>query len=208
VRAVDTRSRLFREGLALVSRVFPPSEMHPARYMRRWARQGTYLQDVAVVNGNVAFAAWHWRIYGTRVQMLDYLAVDPSARGFGLADAYLSRFVSRYATGGRLALIELERKSIEKPNRQWLYLFYRKHGARLLSGVDFILPPLTSGKPEKMGILLFGVRGKTVPGALARKLCSAIYDANDEFSPPGTRKERRAMLATFLERIPKTVRLV
>ena len=67
---------------------------------------------------------------------------------------------------------------------------------------------LVDGKPEKMGILLFGVKGKTIPGTLARKLCRAIYDANDEFSPPGTRAQRRAMLATFLDRIPKTVRLV
>jgi GNAT superfamily N-acetyltransferase len=139
------------------------------------------------LDGRVVLMGVLWPIEGTSFVLLDYLAVRKDMRGRGLGTIFLKNALELNDTPEKHLLMEVEDPTVgdDREQRKKRISFYRRSGARTMSGVRYLLPPLGSG-PTKMVRLA---------------ICS-IYKGL--YGRPGD----DPLLNSFIDEVPETVELV
>lgn len=130
----DERESWYREKL---QRDFPADELKPYARIEALVGQGVYHCCLFADGAGTEMAYAYWKDCGKFV-LLDYLAVEPEARGKGVGSAAL-RILSEEIAAGRTMLIEAENPACagslaEQAARKARIRFYQKGGMRL-SGV-------------------------------------------------------------------------
>lgn len=116
-----------------MSRDFPPSELKGVNaILNLWSR-GEYDVLAADLNGVFAAYALVYRPSGSRMMLLDYLAVLPQARGQGLGKTLLAALQNHYAREADCLMVECERPKAapDEQEARRRIRFYQQAGAQL-----------------------------------------------------------------------------
>ena len=172
-RLTDPRNPRFEPLLRLYEEALPRRERRSEEYLRSAAASPNHSLIVAENDsGLVGFSL----LFFDGVAVLEYLATAPEVRGQGLG-ARLYREVRKDA-GDRPMLLEVEAVDPGTPGhelRARRIEFYRRLGARLLRGLDFILPLAGEGAPPPMRLLVDNFDGTAVPKDVVAKWLRENY---------------------------------
>jgi GNAT superfamily N-acetyltransferase len=168
LKLTDLNSSEFKYSLEIYKSSFPPNQTRPIeKVVEMLQNDKNYelfccLKDSSVVGISLLYT---FRSLG--IGLLDYLSVMSDYRGQGLGkeifEATFKKFLSNvqaYATG---LLIEVQREDradnlqqAENSTRKNRIMFYMKMGARILDGVNYLLPPIVhnNDQPEEMYLMI------------------------------------------------------
>ncbi|MET9271213.1 GNAT family N-acetyltransferase [Kribbella sp. NPDC003557] len=109
---------------------------------------------------------------------LEYFAVDGSVRGKGYGTALLASLVEQ--AGVRRMIFEVEDPNDttdpdEMAIRRRRIVFYQRLGARLIDGVDYVVPDVTGTGTEPLRLMWFDADGQNLDRATLETLVRALY---------------------------------
>lgn len=156
--------------LALYERAFPPEERVPVAdfetvLSERQEGRSPHMHQVAALEENVLVGMAQFAVKSEgRVGYAIYLAVDEKRRGSGIGSLFFREIADRMRAEQpplRAMLFEVEdpdhcasegRRFAERRIE-----FYRRHGARMLTGIHYlqVVPDYPEGVPMKIMVLLF-----------------------------------------------------
>ncbi|MCL4562644.1 MAG: GNAT family N-acetyltransferase [Chloroflexi bacterium] len=191
----DPSSALAWQAFRILQASFPPEEIETEEQIARrmladQIPDGNHRSHTwaAVRDGRVTGVAIFSYYRDIRTGFLGYLAVDPHTRSQGLGSWLFQRSIEQLALdavdlGDEKPMgmcLEVERPEAaqtdeEKQLRHRRIRFYRRLGAEIIEGVDFIGPPLKPDLPPVPYYLMF--RPIDCPQGLSRDDLAAIVDA-------------------------------
>ena len=116
-----------------MKRDFPPSELKGVNSILNLLEKGEYDVLAAEVDGSFAAYALVYRPAGSRVILLDYLAVVPQARGRGIGLELLAALKQHYADEADCIMVECERPKAapDEAEARRRIRFYERAGAQM-----------------------------------------------------------------------------
>jgi len=159
----DIDSSEFKQSVAIYESSFPSNEKRPyQKVIKMLQNDRNYHLFISSKNDTVIGISLMYTFSSLSIGFLDYMAVIPSCQKQGIGKKLfnftlekLNSFVS-----GRIGLLmEIQRENVQdlqeavlRKNRMKFYMSLR---AKILDGVDYLLPPLQHGlAPEEMYLIL------------------------------------------------------
>jgi GNAT superfamily N-acetyltransferase len=114
---------------------------------------------------------------GRTMALLEYMAVRNGLRGAGIGAALYghARAVAGSVTPMLMEVDSDRELSADRAVRARRKEFYRRCGARLVEGLDYVLPLPGEGAPARMDLLVDGAVGDTVAKELVASWLREIY---------------------------------
>ena len=199
-----TDSNEFQEAMEIYREAFPANERHSVPTIVERVNRGLNQLYVASVDDEIAFLALLWPLKGTNFILLDYIATKATHRGKGIASAFLMTLRSQLINTEKHLIVEVENPRFGDPTQKERRVkFYKRHGAKELEGVRYLLPPLDGSTPTEMLLMIFPeYKGEEISGATIKNVIIQIY--RELYS----RQEDDALLGTFVHDIANTIKLV
>ena len=199
-----TDSNEFKQAMEIYLAAFPANERHSLSTIVERVSKGLNQLYVASLNNEIAFLALLWPLKETDFILLDYIATKVSHRGKGIASAFLTTLRDQLINTKKHLILEVEDPRFgDLAEKERRISFYKRHGARELEGVRYLLPPLDRSTPTEMILMLFPeYNDEKITGGTVKKVIIQIY--RELYS----REEDDAMLITFLHDIPDTINLI
>jgi len=182
---LDFDSTEFQQSLQIYSSSFPPVETKPIERIKSMLRDDENYHLYAAINKNkvLGFSLLYF-FKNLGIALLDYMAVAPENQSKGIGSIIfwhnIQELESKIANPVGL-ILEVQREdgfgSTEAIRRKRRLRFYTKLGARLLEGVNYLIPPQYGSEPEKtylMILLLKRVNSFTKETVV--KYINAIYN--------------------------------
>ncbi|KWT69818.1 hypothetical protein APY04_1318 [Hyphomicrobium sulfonivorans] len=195
----DAAMRIYREAI-------DPSEQKPEERLRTLVSNSRYSFLVAEIAGEVVGFASVYIPPTREFWLLEYLAVDAGLRSSGLGSKLFAATIAfaDERTGNAPGILEVEKPGAgigaDDPMRRRL-AFYNRTGCRLMTGLDYILPPQQGEIPPPMLLLVHGApQLATVERSALHRWLIAIYGDVYDLPPEDARIAR--MLAALPERVP------
>lgn len=159
----DCDSFEFKHSLEIYKSSFPLNETRPAdKIVKMLENDEDYHLFGCLYDNSIVGISLMYIFRSLRVGLLDYMAVSPNHRkrgiGMELFKFTLERFSSVVYSGIGL-LLEVQREDapdpLESKIRKNRIRFYTKAGAKVLDGVNYILPPIHHGtNAEEMYLMI------------------------------------------------------
>ncbi|HZW03083.1 MAG TPA: GNAT family N-acetyltransferase, partial [Anaerolineaceae bacterium] len=160
---LSTDDPLLPEWLALYESAFPQGERFPVETMRTILRNGEppCVQMLAVLDESGALVGL--AVVELREQLqamfLWYLAVTPAQRSQGLGSQIYRRLIAEFGAGCQALVFDVEIPelavdAVERSLRARRIEFYRRHGARVLSGIDYAIHPSPDDPPVALHFMV------------------------------------------------------
>lgn len=160
---MDFDSLEFKQSIEIYKSAFPLNETRsPENVVEMLENDMDYHLFISLNSNSVVGISLMYIFRSLGVGLLDYMAVIPNHRrkgiGIELFKFTLERFSSVSYSGVGL-LMEVQRQdvpdAIESEIRKNRYRFYMRAGAKVLDGVNYILPPIHRGlKAEQMYLMI------------------------------------------------------
>jgi GNAT superfamily N-acetyltransferase len=201
-RITDVGSEEFSRSLDIYREGIPLGERQPDGIITRRVEKGTVGMFAGSLAGRVVLMGVLWPIEGTSFVLLDYLAVKKEMRGRGLGTMFLKNALELNNTPEKHLLMEIEDPMVgdDREQRARRISFYRRSGARTMSGVRYILPPLGSGPTQMVLMVMPAVQ--SLPGSEVKLAIRSIYKGLYG------RMGDDPLLNSFIDAVPRTVELV
>lgn len=202
INRVDSRE--FSEAMEIYAEAFPANERHPAPLIAERVRDGLSKLYVASSDDEITFIALLWPLKTTEFLLLDYMATKATHRGKGIASAFLTELAKKLSNSGQYLVMEVEDPKVgdRQNEKEKRVTFYKRHGAKVLEGVRYLLPPLDGTIPTEMILMMFPEHsGKEIGGPLIKSVIFQIY--RELYN----RQEDDALLGTFVHDIGDSVKL-
>jgi GNAT superfamily N-acetyltransferase len=199
-----TDANEFKQAMEIYLEAFPANERHPlATIVDRVNRELSRLY-VASSNGEIVFLALLWPLKETDFVLLDYIATKANHRGQGIASAFLTTLRDELISTRKHLILEVEHPQFGDPKeKERRVAFYKRHGARELEGVRYLLPPLDGTTPTEMILMIFPeYSDEKISGALVKNLITQMYREVYD------RQRDDELLNTFINQIGDTIKLV
>lgn len=200
----QTDSSEFQQAMEIYREAFPANERHSLSTVVERVNRGLNRLYVAGLNGEVTFLALLWPLKDTQFILLDYIATKANHRGKGIASAFLTTLRDQLINTRQHLILEVENPKFGDPTeKERRVAFYKRHGARELEGVRYLLPPLAGSTPTEMILMIFPEYsdGK-ISGALVKNLIIQMYQELYN------RQSDDDLLNTFINQIGDTIKLV
>ena len=199
-----TDSSEFQQAMEIYLEAFPANERHPLATIVDRVNQGLSRLYVTSSHGEIAFLALLWPLKETDFVLLDYMATKANHRGQGIASAFLTTLRDELINTGKHLILEVENPQFGDPQeKERRVAFYKRHGARELEDVKYLLPPLDGTTPTEMILMIFPeYSDEKISGALVKNLIMRMY--RELYN----RKEDDALLGTFVNHIGDTIKLI
>lgn len=140
----DTKSRKYKEAIAIYLDLFPANERQSVDVIDERIVSGKTELLIAEINDSVVGFAILWNFENLDFALLDYFAVDRNLHGAGIGSGLMQEVKKRVAAWGKGLIIEIERPG-EGDNslmREKRLRFYLQSGALILNNVPYLLPAL------------------------------------------------------------------
>jgi len=200
----QTDSKEFREAMEIYTEAFPANERHSEQLIGQRVRDGLSKLYVASSDDEITFLAMLWPLETTEFILLDYMATKATHRAKGIASAFMTELGKKLRNTRKYLIIEVEDPKFgdRQNEKEKRVKFYKRHGAKVLEGVRYLLPPLDGTVPTEMLLMMFPEHtGKEIGGALIKGVISQIY--RDLYH----RHEDDALLGAFIHDIGDSVKL-
>lgn len=200
-----TDSSEFDEAMAIYVQAFPANERHPVSTIGDRVRQGLNRLYIGTTNDEIAFLALLWPLQKTDFILLDYIATKDQHRGKGIASAFLGKLRTELMSAKKHLILEVEDPNFgdDIQERKKRVSFYRRHGAKELEGVRYLLPPLDGSTPTEMILMLFPeYEGEHISSTTVKNVITQIY--LELYGRP----EDDALLGTFVHDIENHIKLI
>ena len=159
------------------------------------------LRDDAVVGFSISIC-----FAGSDAALIEYMAVAREFRGQGTGQGLFKETVQFGSIAERTVIIEVDSEkspSDDHVDRVRRKNFYRRLGCREVEGLTYIMPPVSSGIPPPMDMLVYAAE---LPGTLAksriRTWLESCYRQVYELSETDPR------IQSMLKNLPENVRLI
>lgn len=201
----NVKARAFEEAIEIYLASFPDGEVQPVGLVAERVSQGLSRLYVGRQNGEVALMALLWPLKGTDFILLDYLATKAPYRSLGLGSLFLKEMGQVLSRRQQYFIIEVDNPAYgsDQELRLRRVNYYRRNGAKVLKGVDYILPPIQKEQPMPMLLLVLPeYNGSKMEAGLVKTLITQIYQElyfRDKDDP---------ILNSFLHAIPDPVELI
>jgi hypothetical protein len=198
-------SNEFAEAMEIYLEAFPANERQSVPTISERVTQGLSKLYVVSLNNEITFLALLWPLKNTDFILLDYMATKSTHRDKGIASTFLMKVRSKLMTIEKHLILEVENPTFgdrteEKERR---VRFYKRHGARELEGVRYLLPPLDGKTPTEMILMVFPeYKDEKISGPTIKTVIIQIY--RELYN----RQEDDALLGTFVHEIGDTINLV
>lgn len=159
----DFDSFEFEQSIEIYKSSFPPNETRPVeRVIVMLKEDENYHIFVAVKNNSVVGISLMYIFRSLRIGLLDYMAIIPNYRRRGIGEDLFKftfeKFGSLVSNGIGL-LMEIQRQNVldseESLVRKNRIRFYTRLGAKVLEGVNYLLPPVRNGiEAEEMYLMI------------------------------------------------------
>ena len=156
----------FDAAIGIYRDAIDPSEQKSPDVLRAQIDDPRFNSLVAESNGAVVGFAIVFIPASRDFWLLEYMAVDATARSSGVGSLLFdaAALFATGSTGGAPGVLEVERPGIAvgeaDPMRRRLS-FYDRKGCRVISGLDYILPPLVQGTtPPPMMLVVRDATGR------------------------------------------------
>jgi hypothetical protein len=133
------------------------------------------------------------------------MATKDVHRGKGIASAFLTTLRDKLMGTEQHLILEVENPKFDdfSKDKERRVFFYKRNGAKVLNDVRYLLPPLSGSTPTEMILMIFPeYRDERISGFTVRNVVTQIY------SELYSRQEDDALLGTFINDIPDTIKLV
>jgi N-acetylglutamate synthase-like GNAT family acetyltransferase len=180
------RSPLEAEFDALISiytAALPESERKPVGLLSTMIQKPDYFFGVGTLDGAVVgFCIVHC-FSQTDVCLLEYMAITETLQGTGLGTSLLKQALETPEISEKFMLAEVDSDKLQtpdRPSRTRRKEFYRRAGFKEVEFLDYIMPPVSSGKPPAMDLM---VGGRHLPREISKaqlqtwleKIFASIY---------------------------------
>lgn len=198
----STDSKDFHDAMEIYTEAFPASERHSIPVISQRVRDGLSKLYVGSSNGEISFLALLWPLKGTEFILLDYIATKATHRGKGIASDFLVAQKGKLRDTKQYLILEVEDPKLGDEQKKRVS-FYRRHGAKELEGVRYLLPPLDGVIPTEMILMIFpDYKSEEINGAVVKNVIVQIYRELYE------RREDDTLLGTFVHDIGDRIKLV
>lgn len=205
IKITETEGEAFQAAMDIYSASFPLNEQQPISTIKARVVQGSSELYIGRYGDETVFMALLFPLPGTDFILLDYMATLASHRGKNAGSLFLQYMVAQLTASGNYFLIESEDPASgnNRQERERRITFYQRNGAKLLSGVHYILPGMHGLEPTDMFLLVMpAYPGDVMDGNLVRSLISQVYEKLYNRHPGDP------LLENCLRSIPPTVGLM
>lgn len=202
IKQIDSNE--FREAMEIYTEAFPANERHSAHLIAERVQEGLSKLYVASSDDEIIFLALLWPLKTTEFILLDYMATKVTHRAKGIASAFLTELRKRLTSTKQYLIMEVEDPQFgdRQKEKEKRIAFYKRHGAKVLEGVRYLLPPLNGSIPTEMILMVFPEYSrKEIGGALIKSMILQIYRELYD------RQEDDALLGGFIHDIGDSINL-
>ncbi len=169
----------FNEGINIYEDAFPPGEKRSVEDIRKNIEENHEKMFIGKHDKNPVMFVMMWPINNSDFLFLDYIAVKKEYRGNGLGSMFLeSIFNLEDNDGYNHVIFEVENPQ-EGDNinqRRERIKFYRRAGAKALTGFKYFLPPRNNNKSQEMNLMIISRKNiKRVDGEKIQAVLEQIY---------------------------------
>jgi ribosomal protein S18 acetylase RimI-like enzyme len=195
----------FKNGINIYEEAFPPAEKRPVDDIKRNIEKNHEKMFIGKHNGNPVIFVMMWPVNDSDFLFLDYIAVKKEYRGKGLGSLFLERIFDLEDNDNYdhvIFEVENPEEGNNKNQRRERIKFYRRAGAKTLTGFKYFLPPRNNNKSQEMKLMIMSrknikrVDGEKIQGVL-EQIYTHIYN----------RKSDDKTLNGILDNIPDDVQL-
>jgi GNAT superfamily N-acetyltransferase len=199
-----TDSNEFQQAMEIYREAFPANERHSLSTIVERINRGLNRLYVASLNDEIAFLALLWPLKETEFILLDYIATKANHRGKGIASAFLTKLRDQLINTRQHLILEVENPRFGDPTeKERRITFYKRHGAKELEGVRYLLPPLDGSSPTEMILMIFPeYSDEKISGTLVKNLIIQMYQELYN------RQRDDDLLNTFVNQIGDTIKLI
>jgi len=180
----DFHSSEFKKSLDIYKSSFPSNETRPAEKVVKMLRDDKdYHLFVAIHNSSVVGISLLYAFRSLHIRLLDYMAVDPNYQRRGIGKELFRFTIQKLRSQIPLVIgliMEIQKENVPDPHdhlmRKDRIRFYRELGAKVLDGVNYLLPSQNRGKPEEMYLMIVPLTEMhSLPKRSVIQYVSAIY---------------------------------
>jgi GNAT superfamily N-acetyltransferase len=159
----DFDSFEFEQSLDIYKSSFPSNETRPIeKVVVMLKNDKNYHLFISVNNNSVVGISLMYIFYPLRIGLLDYMAVIPNYRRRGIGEKLFKFTLQKFnalVSNGIGLLIEIQKETVLDPEesviRKKRISFYTSLGAKVLEGVNYLLPPMRNGgEAEEMYLMI------------------------------------------------------
>jgi GNAT superfamily N-acetyltransferase len=160
----DFDSYELKQSVEIYKSSFPTNETRPAdKVVEMLENDKNYHLFISLSNNSVIGISLMYIFTFLGIGFLDYMAVIPNYQRKGIGNELfnftLERFSSNISNNGIGLLMEIQRENVpdlrESITRKNRIEFYLRVGAKILDGVNYLLPPLQHGfEAEEMYLMI------------------------------------------------------
>jgi GNAT superfamily N-acetyltransferase len=190
---------------------FPISQLRPTKMITRMlAVDPNYHLFVARQSDTLVGFTLVYSFNDLNIQFLDFMAIDKAYRNRGVGGKLFTHIanISKQIVMNSIGLIfEVERERTMENNKNGFrhrrVLFYRRHGAKALDNVHYMLPDLHGGKPHDMYLMIIPNRElvyleKGFVFQIIKSIYLTIYHYYDELN----------LLELIIDGLPPKIKLI
>ena len=180
----DFHSWEFEESLNIYKSSFPSNETRPVEKVVRMLEEDKDYHLLTAADSNaVVGISLFYAFRSLHIGLLDYMAVHPNYQRRGIGKKLFGFTVQKLRSQIPLAIgliMEIQKENVPEPHeclmRKDRIRFYREFGAKLLDGVNYLLPSQNSGKPEEMYLMMVPLTEMhSIPKHSIIRFVDAIY---------------------------------
>ncbi|WMT51475.1 MAG: GNAT family N-acetyltransferase [Ferroplasma sp.] len=167
----------FSNGINIYEEAFPASEKRPVEDIRRNIEKDHEKMFIGKYDGNPAIFIMMWPVNDSDFLFLDYIAVKKEYRGNGLGSLFLQKIFD-IEEGYNHVIFEVENpgEGDNKNQRMKRIKFYRRAGAKTLTGFKYFLPPRNNNKSQEMKLMIMSRKNiKKLEGEKIQVVLEQIY---------------------------------
>lgn len=200
----DTETREFEEAISIYIESISAAERQRKDVIKNRVASKKERMIIGRQDAKIVMVSLLWPLQGTEYILIDYMAVKKSYRSQGIGTSFLRNIFQLSGVNDKGFILEVEDPRYgDKEIRHRRVKFYKRNGAKELSNVKYMVPPLEGDTPTKMIIMvLFSQHKDKMSGKLVKKLLLQIYE--ELYG----RSQNDPLLNSFIHTIPSEVELV
>lgn len=205
----DFNSKEFEQALHIYSTSFPAVETKPIEKVVHMLKNDENYHLYVVTENNIVVGFSLMYVFrDLDAGLLDYMAVIPERRGSGLGKRVFTYTFDQFCSILKSPLgllLEIQNETSDnlpdQIKRKRRILFYTKLGAKLLNGVNYLIPPQHGDKPEETYLMIaVAQKIKSFSHDLVTQFINAIYKRVYDY-------QKNDLIEKIVQTMPKTIDL-